>query len=812
MAFDQLRLSAEQLRRRCDPAELTFSSTAELSPLDTVIGQDRALRAISFGIQIKSDGYHMYALGPEGTGKTTTIRKFLEHDATDKPVPEDWLYVNNFRNPDQPRALRLPAGRGRQFRDDMDQLVDELKAEVPQAFEGPDYQQEQERLEQEFGKRSKSLFQQLERKAERRGFALLQTPHGMLMAPVINGDLLTPEELSRLQESQRAQIEQSQEALEQETRETMRQVQHLQREGRERARELDRQVVGFVVGHHIDDLKERYGEFPEVVAFLQEARDFLMKNVPAFKRISHVRQASPEQQAALTALPGAEQPSFDEYRVNLVVDNSETHGAPIVLERNPTVPNLVGRIDHQGQFGALVTNFRLLKCGALHKANGGYLMVDAIDVLTRPMAWDFLKRALKNREVVIEGVGEGLGAFSTRTLQPEPIPLELKVILVGDPRVYYLLLQMDSDFQELFKVKVDFNTDMAWQGNAAYDYGRFIATVCREEGLRHFSPSGVASIMEHSARLVGHRNKVATKFGDVSDMVRQSSYWAGINGHGLVQAEDVERAMDEQNYRANRIEERIREMVEEGTILIDTEGQMVGQINGLSVMPLGDFAFGRPSRITARTHVGMGGLTNIDREANLGGPIHNKGALILAGYLGGKYARDVPLALSASIVFEQLYEGVEGDSASSAELYALLSSLSRLPLRQDLAVTGSVNQKGEIQAIGGVNEKIEGFFDVCRVKGLSGTQGVIIPRANLKHLMLARRVVEAVEAGQFHIYRVDAVDEGIALLTGREAGRVRPDGTYPEGTVNALVQQTILGLAEKVKEFGARTEERHLPA
>ncbi|MEJ2033074.1 MAG: ATP-binding protein [Deltaproteobacteria bacterium] len=733
MATEPRELTPEQLRRTCDPSIFPFKSTADIPPLEGVIGQDRALGAVRFGIHIKSQGYHMYALGPVGTGKRTIIRKFLVKDAANKPVPDDWLYVNNFEDEDKPHALRLPAGKGREFRDDMDHLVEDLKSDVPRAFEGKEYEQEREKIEEEFQNKSKRLFEKLNEKAQERDFGLVQTPQGLMIVPVKKGELLTPDELEKLSEKEQQRIEHGREELQEEMRETMRLVQELQKEGKKRARELDRRVVGFAVDHLIDDFKEKYAEHEGIGRYLEEARAFLLKNVHTFRQIKQMEEAPKQQRLAMAMMSGGRQPSFDEYRVNLIVDNSEAKGAPVCMESNPTGPNLIGRIEHMGQFGALVTNFRMIKGGALHVCNGGYLMLDVFDVLTKPLAWHVLKRALKNREIEIESMGEAYGLITTRTLQPEPIPLDIKVILIGDPFIYYLLYNHDPDFQELFKVKADFETRIDWDDETAEQYAHFIGSVCREEGLKHFAPSGVSKVVEYGSRLTSHRRKVATKFGEVVD---------------------------------------------------------------------GDYAFGKPSRVTARTHMGSNGVVNIDREAKLGGRIHNKGTMILSGYLGGKYALNVPLTLSASITFEQLYEGVEGDSASSTELYALLSSLSELPIRQELAVTGSVNQRGEVQAIGGVNEKIEGFFEVCRAKGLTGSQGVMIPAANCTHLMLREHVVAAVAEGKFHIYPVATIDEGITLLTGTEAGERQDDGSYPEGTINSLVQGRIRELAEKAKAFG----------
>lgn len=791
-------LSTEKLRRVCDPVLFSFKSTEELAALEGVIGQDRAVKAVAFGIDIRSPGYHMYALGPIGTGKTTTIKKFLQRKAATEPVPDDWCYVNNFEEADKPKTIRLPAGLGCQLEKDMNDLVEVLKKEVPRAFESEEYEKEQQQVQQKFTERRQELFGELEKKARAKGFGLLETPRGILVAPVADGELMTPQQFAQVDERTRQEIEERQQDLQEQMQETVREVQSLQKQAAEQLRELDRQVVAFAVDHLISDLEDKYAEFGQVLAFLGQVRRDILENVQTFKQMQQAQEV-PQQLAML--IQGGE-PSFDQYKVNLIVDHCKSQGAPVVHETNPTYLNLVGRIEQQAQFGALVTNFTMIKAGALHRANGGYLMLDARDVLLKPFAYEALKRALHDREVRIEAMGEEYRVIATKSLEPEPIPLDVKVVLIGSPMLYYMLYGLDEDFQELFKVKADFAVDTDWADGTTEQYAQFVGTVCREEELKHFAPSGVAKIVEEAARMASDQRKLATQFGDIVDLVRESSYWATKNGNGLVQAEDVVKAIEEQVYRANQIEERIREMIEDGTILIDTEGEVVGQVNGLSVVPLGDYMFGRPSRITARTFVGTAGVVAIDREAELGGPIHNKGVLILAGYLGGKYAEEVPLALSASVTFEQSYGGVEGDSASSTELYALLSSLSRFPIRQDIAVTGSVNQRGEVQAIGGVNHKIEGFFRVCKEKGLTGDQGVLIPQSNVKNLMLCEEVIDAVRDGKFHIYSVSTIDEGIALLTGKEAGERQPDGTYPEGTVNWAVQSRLRTLAETAKKFG----------
>ncbi len=792
-------LTPEHLRRVCDPAGFSFRSTEELQVLEEVIGQERAVRALSFGIDIDSPGYHLFAVGTTGTGKTTTIRKLLERKAANEPVPDDWCYVNNFTDSDKPRTLRLPAGKGCEFRDDMEKFVEELKEQVPRAFEGEDYQREAQNVQQEYQKRQQALFEDLKNEAESRGFRLLQAPQGLLLAPVLDGKPVTPDDFDKLDAETRRRVERGQEELQEKLRETMRRVQQLQKEAGERLRGLDQQIVAFVMKHQVDELKSKYQSFEPVLKYLESVRTDIQHRVQELKQLGQSKGA--QQQSPFAQLAGMQTPGFDNYLVNLVVDNCETKGAPVVLERNPTAQNLVGRIEHEARFGALVTNFRMLKGGALHRANGGYLIVEAVDVLTKPFSWVTLKRALKNKEIKIETVGEQYFAISTRGLEPESIPLDVKIILVGDPLVYYLLYYRDDEFQELFKVKADFASRTDRTPEMTESYARFISTLCREEGLKHFDPTGVAKVIEQASRMVSDQKKLATRFANLVDLVREASYWAGKNGNGLVRAADVEQAVKEGVYRLNQAEERIQELIEEGSIMIDTRGKVPGQVNGVSVMLLGSYGFGKPSRITARTHVGGAGLVNIDRETKLGGRIHNKGVMILSGYLGGRFALEMPLALSASITFEQLYEEVEGDSASSAELYALLSSLSGFPIRQDLAVTGSVNQRGQIQPIGGVNEKIEGFFDVCKRKGLTGTQGMIIPVQNTENLMLREDVVEAVRQDRFHVYPVRTVDEGIALLTGREAGELRADGTYPEGTVNRAVHDRLRDLAQKGKRF-----------
>ncbi len=792
-------LSYSKLRRTCDVKDLKFKSTAELVDLQGLVGQKRASSALVFGLEIKDCGFNIYALGPTGTGKTTAIIKYLEKEAKKRTVPSDWLYINNFLSNDKPTKLELPAGKGIELQEDMDKLVLELKTEVPKAFEGDNYEYERERIEKIFRTQSEDLLQKLTKKASENELQLMQSPQGFIVFPIVNGKALAPEDRAKLSDKELQAIAVREESIIDELHESMRQFEQMKKEAQGKLLELDQRVVSLAVNHFISTLREKYYNYEEVINFLTKVQEHLLKNVQTFKRIK--QSGGAPLQENLLMLSGAE-PTFDEYRVNLLVDNSKTVGAPVVFEKNPIGPNLVGRIEQQGLFGALVTNFRMIKGGALHRANGGYLILNMLDVLKKPLTWEILKRALKNREVVIENIAEALGAFVTKTLEPEPIPLDVKVVLIGDPMLYYLINEFDPEFRELFKVKADFASFMPWNRQAIDQYAAFIGMVCREEKLKHVDAAGVARIVEYGARITEHQEKITLRFGEIADIVRQAHYFADKNQRKLITDKDVEEAISAKIYRSNYLEEVIGELLTEKTLKISTKGMVVGQINGLSVLSLGDYSFGKPSRITARTYVGSSGVINIERETKLSGKIYNKGALVIAGYLGGKYARNTPFAFSASIAFEQVYETIDGDSASAAEIYVLLSSLSNCGLRQDLAVTGSVNQHGEIQAIGGVNEKIEGFYQVCKAFGLTGKQGVIIPADNVKNLMLRDEVLGAVKAGKFHVYAISNIDEGIELLMNKPAGILQADGLYTKGSISWLVMKNIAELAKLTKNFG----------
>ncbi len=810
MAMKIRELSPEDLRRTCDPEQFDFESTAELSALSEIIGQKRATKAIDFGVDIPYHGYNIYALGPSGSGRTSVVKKFLEKKASTGKVPHCWAYVNNFDDPYQPRALRLPAGTGCAIRDEVDELLDDLREELPRAFESEQYQQHYNRIGRELDEARTSRFQQLEARMIERGFALLRTPAGLVIAPVLDGQALSREQYEALPPEKKEALEKLRPELQEDLEKTLREVRGLEREAKARLRKLDQETADFTIGHHFENLRAKYAEIEALLHFLDAVRKDILEKVEQFKQPipSEAEAPSLAEQGPLAFMARFRRSPFEKYRINVIVDNRDLEGAPVIEESNPNYYNLIGRIEHQAEFGTLVTDYSAIKAGSLHRANGGYLVIEALDLLRNPLAWEALKRALRNREIKIEEMAQQLGLIATATLTPEPIPLDVKVVLIGDPRTYYLLYNLDEDFQELFKVKADFAVDMDWNVENMEKLAAFIHDRCHEDNLKHFNLGAVAKLVEYAARLVENQEKLTTRFGQVTDVIHEASYWAVSNGHDLVTAKDVQQAIEERVYRANQIEERIREQIDKGMIMVDTEGEVVGQVNGLSILNLGDYYFGKPSRITAQTFMGRAGVINIEREAKMSGNIHDKGVMILAGYLGGKYAQEKPLNLSASICFEQSYEGVEGDSASSTELYALLSSLSVFPIKQGIAVTGSVNQRGEIQPVGGVTKKIEGFFDVCSIQGLTGEQGVIIPEQNVKNLMLREDVVEAVKEGKFHIYPVKTIDEGIAILTGKEAGERQEDGTYPEGTINYHASRQLEELAKKLAEFGKEDRDK----
>ncbi|RLC81150.1 MAG: ATP-dependent protease [Chloroflexi bacterium] len=785
------KVSYEQLRKTCPPDMLPFASTDELEPPAEIIGQERAVRALRFGLEMDKQGFNIYVAGLPGTGRTTAVRTFLEKLAAEKPVPPDWCYVHNFKDPYRPKALCLPPGKGRELKAQVKEFIEYTRREIPKAFESDEYASQREALSAEFNTRREAIFSQLNKKAREAGFLLQSSPAGLLLIPMKDGQPLSQEAFEALPEEEKKQMRERQKAVEAEVREALREVRKEERALKARLDELDKAVGRNVLNRYVEELLEEYEEYPEVREYLEEMRDDILENLSQFRQAETSSEKMP---------PEARERLWRKYDVNVLVDNSHLTGAPVVIELNPTYVNLMGRIEKEAMFGTLITDFTLIKAGALHRANGGYLVIQVEDLLRNPYSWQGLKLALANGKIIIEEIGERLGFITTKTLQPEPIPLDVKVVLIGSPVLYHYLYNLDEEFKELFKVKADFDTRMDRNEENIKAYCAFICGICQKENLLPFENSGMAKIVEYGSRLAGDQDKLSTRFADIADIIREAHFWASQEGATSVKAEHVQKALAEKVYRSNLVQERVREMIEKGTILIDTEGEVVGQVNGLSVVSLGDFTFGKPTRITATIGVGKEGIVDIERETKLGGPIHTKGVLILTGYLIQKYAQDKPLTLAARLVFEQSYEGVEGDSASAAEVFALLSALSGLPIKQGIAVTGSLDQKGRIQAIGGVNEKIEGFFEICKAKGLNGEQGVIIPRSNLRHLMLKEEVVEAVKEGKFHIYAIETVDEGIEILTGVKAGKRLEDGAFEKDSVNYLVDKRLRELSKEYRE------------
>jgi lon-related putative ATP-dependent protease len=793
------------LCRRCDLSPLSFHTTADLPDLTEVIGQERAVEAVRFGIGIRHEGYNLFAFGPEGTGKYSVVRLFLEQNAAVQPTPSDWCYINNFAEAGKPRALRLPAGGGVRLRQAMDQLVDELRTAIPAAFESENYRARRQEIEEEFRERQERALVEVQRRAQESGIAMMRTPMGLAFAPLRGHEVMSPEEFQRLPAEEQARVQTEIAALQDQLQKSLMQLPQWDRERRKKVRDLHHEVTLFAVGHLIEDLRRTYADQPNVVEYLTAVQQDVVEHGDEFRGPTDTPPGAPVE--AVPARQPMNAPFFRRYHVNVIIDHSGAHGAPVVYEDHPTVHNLVGRIEHMALMGALVTDFSLIKAGALHRANGGYLLLDAQKVLLQPFAWEELKRTLRSREIRLETINQMLSLVSTVSLEPEPVPVDVKVVLLGERLLYYMLSQLDPDFAELFKVAADFEEQMSRHAENDLLYAQMIATQARREGLRPFDKGAVARVIEQSARLAGDSEKLSAHLRSIADLLREADYWATRANHAVIDAADVQQAIDAQVRRDDRVRERMQEEISRGTILIDTRGAKLGQINGLSVITLGHFAFGRPSRITARVRLGRGEVVDIEREVALGGPIHSKGVLILSSYLGARYASDRPLSLSASLVFEQSYSGVEGDSASSAELYALMSALAEMPINQSFAVTGSVDQYGQVQAIGGVNEKIEGFFDICRRQGLTGEQGVLIPASNVKHLMLRHDVVAAVAAGQFQVYAVETIDQGMEILTGMPAGERDEHGAFPMGSVNQQVEARLVALAEKRQAFGTPVRE-----
>ncbi len=801
MPDQPVELTPDQLRIHCDPMVFDVESTAEMEPDVGIIGQPRAARAIEFSLGVAADGYNLYVAGESGTGRNTAVEIAVRRAAENRPTPNDWCYVHNFDRPDAPRALSLPAGMGCELETGMTELVEELKEEIPKAFEGRVYEERRAHLIKDLSEKRDELFARFKAEADERGFSVEQSGGGILTLPTRDGKPMSSQDWEELSPEEKEDLEKRQEDLQKVMRDITRQVRDLEKTAKAKLNDLERVIATVPVANAIDEMKERFHSHREVLTYLDEVKEDILAHLDDFK-------PEDEQQGPI---PGMRMPPSEDrllrFSVNVIVDHGCTDGTPVVIESNPSFYNLIGRLEYRSTMGTMTTDFTMIKAGALHRANGGYLVVQALDVLRNPMSWEALKRAIRNREVVLEDLNEQYRVIQTQGLKPEPIPLDVKVVMVGSPLIGMLLYEYEEDFRKLFKVKADFSQIMDRDDEAVQAYAGFIATRVREENLLPFDRTAMARIVEHGGRITDDQGKLTTRFIEIADLLRESNYWAEQEKADTVAAEHVKRAVEEKIFRSNRIEERLGELIEEGTVLVDTEGEETGQINGLAVLSLGDYAFGKPSRLTARVYAGREGIIQIDRDTKMAGRIHNKGVMILQGFFASRFARERPTAFSASLVFEQLYDGIEGDSASSTELYCLLSALARVPLRQDLAVTGSVNQLGEVQAIGGVNEKIEGWYHTCKLRGLTGTQGALIPVANVKNLMLKDEVIEAVEAGQFHIYPIAHIDQGIELLTGIPAGEAGEDGSYPVGSIHYRVQKRLENLNQGMLEAASSSAE-----
>ncbi|MBS0586739.1 MAG: AAA family ATPase [Proteobacteria bacterium] len=781
-------LQSQQLHRACDPDQFTFQTTAEVPDLTDTIGQARAMDAVRFGSDIRREGYNLFVLGSPGMGRRSLVQQFLETKASQEAEPADWCYLNNFAQPHKPKVLKLPCGKGEELRLHMERLVDYLRSAIPVQFESEEYRTRVSAIQQEYNELQEREIAGLGEEAEKKEIILLRTPEGFALAPSHNREVIPPEEYDKLPQEKKDRIEADINELQTHLEKILSHLPQRRRERSERIKQLNHEIMLSSVAHMVDELRAIYAGLPDVLAYFDAVQQDMVMHVDDFRK--------PDESINISGMSIVTHQTFNNYQVNVLTVNHKKPGAPIVCEDNPTYSNLVGRVEHISQFGALVTNFTLIKPGALHRANGGYLLLDIRKVLMQPFAWEGLKRALQARKIHIESLGQVYSLVSTVSLEPEPVPLDVKVVLFGERIFYYLLQEYDPEFKELFKVAADFEETIERTPENHFLYAQLIAMLTRKEGLLPYDRHAVARVIDYSARLVEDSEKLSMHMRSIADLLHEADYWARANNSDAVRASDVQQAIDAQIRRQDRIRDHLYEAIQRDILMIGTQGAVTGQVNGLSVIELGGFAFAQPTRITATTRFGKGDVINVEREAKLSGAIHSKGVFILSSFLAARYAKDQPLALSASLAFEQSYGMIDGDSASLAELCALLSNLADAPVNQSLAVTGSINQLGQVQAIGAVNEKIEGFFDICNARGLTGNQGVLIPVTNVQHLMLRRDVVEAAAAGKFHIYAVADIDQAIALLTGLAAGEIGANGEYPHGSINGLVAARVAELGK----------------
>lgn len=805
MAKQHLELSSEELRAHVRPEELPFETTASLAEMDEqVVGQERAIDAIKFGMGMKMHGYNIFIAGPAKAGVTYIAKTFIEEQARKEPTPSDWCYVYNFKEQDKPKSLKVSAGKGKQLKKDMTEFIDTLQAKIPEVFDSDDYRAKENEVTQAFERQRREFIDELSEEAKNEGFILQFSQVGMVIIPANKeGEPMTQDDLRHLSDEEKKALREKSDELHEKMKEAIKKIREAENLFKEKHTKLDNEIALYVVGQLMDTYEEKYQDEPQVLEYLKMVQEDILENIDDFKKKPEGQQAPP---GGPFPVPQREA-TLRKYEVNVLIDNSETQGAPVVIESNPAYPNIFGSIERQAWFGALFTDHTMIKPGALHKANGGYLVMKALDLLKWYVSYEALKRALRDKEIKIEDLGELYGLFSTRTIRPEPIPLNLKIVLTGDPYIYQLLYTYDERFHKLFKVKAHLDNQMDLKDAALLDCAKMMGRYCQDHKLRHLDRSGAARVIEYSIELTEDREKLSLELGNISDLLNEADYFAGLAASEFIQIAHVEEAIQKRIYRSNLIEERVKEAIQKDIFWVETEGAKVGQVNGLSVLMAGDHIFGRPNRITATVSVGREGTVSIDRESKMSGNIHTKGLIILSSYLKDRFARNKPISLTASLCFEQSYGMVDGDSASSTELYVLLSAIVGVPIRQGIAVTGSVSQKGEIQPIGGVNYKIKGFYDICKHKGLTGQQGVMIPSKNIRNLMLDKEVVEAVKQGKFHIWPVATIEEGIEILTGIEAGTLQEDGAYPEGTLYRMVDDRLREIAQIVREFGKESED-----
>lgn len=795
--MNHLRLKPNQLTSPCDSNCFDYESTQELTPLYGVIGQGRATKALDIGLSIEQNGYNIYVAGNWGSGRTSYVRRITEKRAAQKPAPTDWVYVHNFKDPHAPLAISLDNGTSKEFEKSLERVVEFLKKEIETVFSGRDYENTKTLIMEQYQENTHSIIEELNAVGIQYGFRFSQNERGLVSIPLKNGEPMTEEEYRAITEDEYEEMKSNSNKLSMDTVEIFNKLRSEEEAYRQKVKELEEQMGRRIVSFHLLPLREKYQEQPKVVEWLDQLVDDVVENIDRF-RYAKNSDAAENPIAMLQAK--SNETFFDRYKVNIFVDNSEKTCAPIIFENNPTYINLMGVVEYKNELGVMKTDFTMIKKGSLHEANGGFLVVHAKDVLTAPYAWTALKRCLLTKEINIEALGKQMGLVVATSLRPQPIPLDVKLIMIGDPYTYYLLYQYDEDFRKQFKISAEFDTEMERNPENIKLLARFIAAHCEQDKLRPVDKQAVARIIEYSSRMAEDQTRLSSRLNRIVDLLYEADSWAKTQGDTLIRRHHVETALEEKRNRTNMAEEKTLEMFDDGTYLLEVEGEKIGEINGLAVVGTGQYSFGKPSRITVSTYRGQSGLINIEREARTSGRLHDKGVMIISGYLGHTFAQDKPLALTCSIVFEQLYSGIDGDSASSTELYAILSSLSGKPIKQSIAVTGSVNQRGEIQPIGGVNEKIEGYFKVCRLKGLTGSQGVIIPHQNIKNLMLSNDVIEAVKAGMFHIYAVSNIDEGIEVLTGVKAGTRQKDGKFPKNTIKFLVDQRLRELAKPLMQ------------